>query len=243
MPMKPNPMLAGLLQRAEPASPTDEVAATAASANIAAATTPARQPGPARQKLWGLDKKFHCLLIGTCLNSAELARLAKRFDFAADARNEYGMHVEAVGCCASRNPVSSALQKQLDHKYRAAIAAFETLRSPAEVLAAWQECLRRGEVAGPLWATVSHKHADADGRQAAYAAVHMLSHQVGAGLAADVRRLDFLTHDHARLQRELSAERIALAQRAALSEDEHRALRREIATLREENTADRESVV
>ena len=236
-PTKPtNPMLAGMMQRV--ATPTT-AACTAATGEATEIDTEAAAHAAksVRPKLWSLDKKFHCPLIGTCVSKAEQAKLAKRFGFSADPRNEFGIHVEAVGCCASRNPVSEALQKHLDRHYAAALREFSALRSADEVFARWQDCLRRGDVAGPFWATVSHKYSSPDVRQAAYGAVHMLSHQVGAWMSADLRRLEQLEHDNVRLQHELCAERASLAQRAELSEDAHRVLRREVASLRDENFA------
>lgn len=225
--------LGNLPGRAAPAA-TDAANPPPENASAPTAESPAKR-GLARAKLWGLDKKYHCLIIGTCLSAGELAKLARRFKFNARANDDYGKHVEAVGWCASRNEVSAALQKSLDQRYAAALTAFAADRDPDAVLERWNDCLARGEVAGPLWAAVTHKHASQEVRHAAYAAVHMLSHQVGAGLAADVRRLDFLTQDNNRLRLELAGTRAALAQRAELSDEEHRRLKQEIAALRAEN--------
>lgn len=220
--------LGGLLGRAAPA----DTATTPATADPVA--TPPKK-GLARAKLWTLDKKYHCLIIGTCLSVSELSKIARRFRFNTRGGDDYGKHVEAVGCCATRNEVSETLQKALDKRYVAALASFAADRDEAAVLSRWNGCLARGEVAGPLWAAISHKHAGPEVRHAAYAAVHMLSHQVGAGLAADVRRLDFLEQDNNRLRLELAGTRATLAQRAELSDDEHRRLKEEVVALRAEN--------
>ncbi|HET6720084.1 MAG TPA: DUF2325 domain-containing protein [Rhodocyclaceae bacterium] len=220
--------LGGLLGRAALA----DTATTPAPADPAA--TPPKK-GLARAKLWTLDKKYHCLIIGTCLSVGELSKIARRFRFNARGGDDYGKHVEAVGCCATRNEVSETLQKALDKRYAGALASFAADRDEAAVLSRWNDCLARGEVAGPLWAAISHKHAGPEVRHAAYAAVHMLSHQVGAGLAADVRRLDFLEQDNSRLRLELAATRATLAQRAELSDEEHRDLKQQIAALRTAN--------
>lgn len=192
--------------------------------------------GTARSKLWQLDRKFHCLIVGTCISAAEIAKIARRFGFAAPSGDDYRQHVEAVGRCDSRNEVSQALQRHLDQRYAAALHDFAPHRDEAAVLEHWNTCQARGDIAGPLWAAVTHKHAGDEVRSAAYAAVHMLSHQVGAGLAADVRRLGFLEQDNIRLRLELAAGKAALAQRAELSSGEHAALKRELDTLRDERT-------
>lgn len=163
-----------------------------------AARTPVR-----RAKLWELEVKHHCPVIGTCLSTDELGKFARRFSFDCDRRDEFALHVEAVGCSGSRNMVSESIQKHLERKYQIHVIRFERARSDAAVLALWQEHCARGEVAGALWAATTHKAASAATRQRIYADVHMLSHQVGAGQAADTRWL-------AHLEKENAAAKVAL---------------------------------
>lgn len=164
----------------------------------------ARKPAK-RAKLWELQDKHHCPVIGTCLAIDELARIARRYSFAGDLRDEFSLHTEAVGHARSRNAVAEAIQKHLERKYRIQIIRFERAGSDAEVLALWRQHYARGDVAGALWAALTHKAASDETRQRIYADVHMLSHQVGAGQAADAHRL-------AHLEKEYAAVRGALEQ-------------------------------
>lgn len=166
---------------------------------------PARQK--ARTKLWDLGEKHLCPVVGTCVPMAELVRFAKRYRFDADPHNEFAMHVEAVCYAKTRNAIAEALQRHLDHKYAQVLARFNRLRGDDEVLAAWKACLARGEVAGPLWAAYTHKAASELTRHRIYEDIHMLSHQVGAGQAADARRLAHLEREQADLKSQLDAER------------------------------------
>lgn len=171
------------------------------------AAVPEGAPCPARRtRLWELKDKFHCPVIGTCLSVGELARLARRHSFNGDLRDEFTLHVEAVGWAGSRNPVSETLQKHLDRKYQGDLARFERAGSDAEVRTLWTEHYERGEVAGPMWAALTNKTASDETRHAVYADVHMLSHQVGAGQAADARRLAHLEKENARLSAALERE-------------------------------------
>lgn len=173
----------------------------------AAAKPPQDAAKAKRVKLWELEDKHHCPVIGTCLDIADLQRLARRFKFAASPRQQFAMHTEAVGHSRSRNPVSEAMQRCLDAKYELWLARFAKLKSDAEVGQAWKECLARGEIAGPLWAAYTHKAAAAETRQAIFADIHMLSHQVGAGQAADSRRLAQLEKENAELRAGMERER------------------------------------
>lgn len=197
------------------------------------AEAPQAMPRPAkRARLWELKDKFHCPVIGTCLVMDELARFARRHSFNGDLRDEFALHVEAVGWAGSRNPVSEDLHKHLDRKYAGHIARFERMHGDEEVRALWREHFTRGEVAGPMWAALTHKAASEETRHAVYAEVHMLSHQVGAGLAADARRLAFLERQNDELaaarerdHKDSAATEAGLHKRIAAQEAELAALR------------------
>lgn len=182
----------------------------------ALATVPTQRPAPPpsaatsvrprkakRAKLWELAEKHHCPVIGTCLPISELEKIARRYFSRVDPRDEFAMHVEAVNYASSHNSVSEAIQKILERKYRAQILRFSQASSDAEVLAAWQEHYAQGEVAGALWAAITHPESSARTQQQVFADVHMLSHQLGAGQAANARR-------QAKLEKDCAAARAAL---------------------------------
>lgn len=195
----PTPRLSPLASRL-----LDSSLGSAAGPDPAVAEPPAARKRP---KLWELADKYHCPVIGTCIALGELQNFARRFKFGASRRDEFALHTEAVGWARSRNEVAEALQRHLDRKYESWLARFGKLKSDAEVLQLWQECLAGGDVAGPFWAVLTHKAAAAETRQRAYADIHMLSHQVGAGQAADARRLGHLEKENGELRRSLEAER------------------------------------
>jgi hypothetical protein len=173
-----------------------------------APSAPAPQAAPKRRrKLWELEDKHHCPVIGTCVPMAELQRLARRFRFESGPKDEFALHVEAVQHSMSRGEVAEALQRSLERRHAASIRRFDAARSDGQLRALWQERLAQGEVAGPLWAALTHPAASAETRQLVYADIHMLSHQVGAGQAADARRLAHLEQESQHLRAALEQER------------------------------------
>jgi hypothetical protein len=176
---------------------------------------PGALPPVRRARLWDLDDKLHCPIIGTCISIEELQRFARRFQFAGPTDDDFTVHVEAVGLARKRNPVSEALQRHLEKKFHLVVERFAKLKSDAELRQQWIECCARGEVAGPLWAVCTHRAVSAETRQRAYTDVHMLSHQVGAGQAADARRLAHLEGENAELKRSHSRELALLRQQLA----------------------------
>ena len=171
----------------------------------AMAATTARMPNR-RRKLWDLEENHHCPVVGTCLTLSEIKKIARRNGFNGQDFDEYRLHVEAVSISSTRNEASEAMQKLLDRKFALQIRRFDDARSPDEVLAKWNRHLEQGDVAGALWAALTHRAATKDSRQKVYASVHMLSHQIGAGQAADLRRLESLDREYARLREQATAD-------------------------------------
>ena len=156
-----------------------------------------------RVKLWELDEMHHCPVIGTCLATDDLVRFARRFSFSSSLRDEYLLHIEAVRASKSNNPVAKAIQKHLDNKYRYTINHFNQAKSDDEVKALWKEFYNQGKCAGAMWASLTHKMASDETRHTIYADMHMLSHQVGAGQAADIRKLNRLEMENAEVKETL----------------------------------------
>lgn len=198
-------LLAGLLAKAgvaaAPAVVLDATAAETDSGTAQPAVLPAAKP-VRRRKLWELDDKHHCPVIGSCLNLEELKKIARKDGFSGRQFDAYRLHVEAVSLSCSRNAAAESMHKLLERKYALVIKRFERAKSDAEVVSLWRECLERGEVAGPMWAVLTHKAASPETRKRVYGDVHMLSHQIGAGQAADLRRLEWLQRQRGELLEE-----------------------------------------
>jgi hypothetical protein len=99
---------------------------------------PAAPPAARRRKLWELEEKHHCPVIGTCIPLDELVRLARRFRFEASLKDEFALHAEAVQRSMVRNDVAEALHKHLERKYAVAIGRFDSAGTDDEVHALWK---------------------------------------------------------------------------------------------------------
>lgn len=207
-------------------------AAFSATPAAASVPVPPRLAPAGRRKLWELEDKHHCPVIGTCLSMEELVRFARRFGFTGSLHDEYELHAEAVGLAGRRNPASELIHKHLDRKYDRQRRQFDKAKTDDEVRRLWKEALARGEVAGAMWAALTHKAATADTRHAIYADVHMLSHQVGAGQAADKRQLGALQRDNGELKAALARTRHDAAVTEERLRGQQRAGEAELARLR-----------
>jgi len=197
----------------------DPLPATAQPSPTSAHRTPAalasaRKPTAGRLRLWDLPHKYHCPVIGTCLHVDELRRLAKKSGcMPTHDLTDFEVHVSFVAAAESRNPLSQVLQRTLERRFAATLKRFARVRAVPELERLWADALANGEVQGAFWAVVSHPHATPELRTRAYEDVHMLSHQIGAGLNADLKALAETRETLARLRRE-SAAAAARAERA-----------------------------
>ena len=187
---------------------------------------PSSDSASKRWKLWEIDKKLHCSVLGTCLTLADLQRLIRklRIPIPNDAE-EYEIHGYFAARAAEKGPIAKAMNKVLDRRHEAAIRRFGRLGTEAELAAAWERALEDGDIPGPFWAIVTHPAATTGLTWKAFGHVHMLSHLVGASNRADIRRLrameterDALAEEHTKLRRryfELESDTRQLVERHA----------------------------
>jgi hypothetical protein len=224
-------LLAGLLTKAGVIASPDPLPTPLLISEPASPPTPAESRSASRRgKLWDLEERLHCPVIGTCLTLDELKKIARKDGFAGQDFEPYRLHVEAVSASCSRNSAAEAMHKALERKHALAVRRFQAATTEDEVLALWREYLERGEVAGAMWAALTHKAAGRQTRNQVYGDVHMLSHQVGAGQAADLRRLEWLEGEQAQSRAENSRLRDELRRQAEQAE----ATRRDLAQAREQ---------
>ena len=171
-------------------------------------------PRPQRLKLWEIDPQWHCTIIGTCLPMDELAGLMTKMGIQPHAPNpgDYEIHTVMVHCAVRDRRVGKAMHKLLDRRHALAVSRFSRLREEADVEQAWKDSLGKGDVAGACWAAMSHGAVGEAMRNRIFAEIHMLSHQIGASVRADLRKIYSLEAEKAALQKQLARqqERIRL---------------------------------
>lgn len=183
-----------------------------------------------RKKLWEVEAGYLCPLIGTCLPMAALRRLARRAALEQAGRmSDYELHHAAVHLAGARNEFSRLAHKDFDTRYAAALARFAHADGEPALLALWKTALAHGDVAGALWALMTHPRASQRLLQLASQEVHMLSHQAGAAGRADLRRLATLEQENRALRARLEDQHCATTHRLALKEERIAALERHLA--------------
>ncbi len=170
-------------------------------------------------RIWELEHKLLCPVVGTCLPMDEVRKMARKHGIVHTGASDYEAHVAVVSHCKSRNPVSEAVQQTLDRRHALWLGRFAKVRSEGAAAEMWRAALDRGEAAGALWGAVTCRATGEELGQRLYEDIHMLSHQVGAGVRADLARIATLEAElnqlQGRLKRAAQRSEADLAQRAA----------------------------
>lgn len=178
--------------------------------------------GSRRRKLWEIGAGHHCIVIGTCISVPELRRLARQAGVEQwHTASDYELHHHiAVSSARERTTLSTLMHRHLERKFAPAVRRYASAKSDGEIRALWKSALAGGEVAGALWAIMTHPGVSEGTLCTAGEELHMLSHQVGASNRADLQRLAALERDieslRAQLQRHVSKSAAQIAQKDTL---------------------------
>lgn len=201
-----------------------------------AAETPAAvvaTTGSRRRKLWDMEGRAFCPVVGVCLPIPVLRRVVNKTFRGHNVDTDYALHSGAVGQCSSRTPLAEGMQRELEQRYALAIRQATGFKT-TEALSSWWADASQKDLAGPLWATLTHSRCTPDLERQILGEVHMLQHQVGAAQRADLHRLQALTDKNAGLTRELANAQQRITQLANEGADRLKQLQDQVLQLRAE---------
>jgi hypothetical protein len=186
-------------------------------------------PAPRRSKIWEFNSNLHCSIVGTCLSSGELRQILKKVGIAGQDCTDHELHAIAVTHAARHDDVARQLHKALDHRHKLAVSQFAKAGSEDALRTLWLEAVRRGDIPGAYWATLTHPQASQALIREAFGEVHMLSHLIGSANRADIRRLCVLEADKAALEAKLERQQLALHHSVVTRDLQIRELRQALA--------------
>lgn len=157
-----------------------------------------------RHRLWELTHRYHCPVIGVCFNLGEIRELVLKVMTFPHRPTDYEVHCTAASECGTRTPLSSLLHKTLEKKFALAIQRCKPLKTAKELASKWREAVAGDDVPGMFWAVLTHPASTEEFRLQVYADIHMLQHQIGAGVRREQQAWTKLQEENAMLGRELS---------------------------------------
>ncbi|MYN28732.1 DUF2325 domain-containing protein [Duganella levis] len=165
-----------------------------------------------RRRLWELGHACHCPLVGVGFPLGVLRKLVDKVTSGKVVADDYEVHVGAVTECASRNRLSEALQKELERRYAAVLLRFRNAKTTEQVAELWRTAVNNGDVAGAFWAGLTHPRCNSELEEQMCRDLHMVQHQAGACVRADITKFNAtleenkrLTHDLAKAQQRATA--------------------------------------
>ncbi|WP_317202358.1 DUF2325 domain-containing protein [Janthinobacterium sp.] len=157
-----------------------------------------------RRRIWELSHTCHCPLVGVGLPLGILRKLVGKMTGGRVIADDYEVHVGAVTECGARNRLSEALQKEFERRYAAVILRFRAARSAAQVHELWRTAVADGDVAGAFWAGLTHPRCETELEEQMCRDLHMIQHQAGACVRADIGKFRQLVEENAALSQELA---------------------------------------
>lgn len=160
--------------------------------------------GSRRFKLWELGHRYHCPVIGVCFKLGEIRELVLKVMTFPKRPTDYEVHCTAASECNVRSPLSSLLQKTLEKKFALAVLQCKQLKTTEELAEKWREAIAGDNVPAMFWAVLTHPASTEEFRVRVYGDIHMLQHQIGAGVRREQQAWSRLQEENAMLARELS---------------------------------------
>jgi len=173
-----------------------------AEACCAAHAAPPPATGSRRRRLWELGSHAHCPVVGVCVPLERVRQLAKKLLVLQGDEDDYTLHCSLVTAAARRNAVAEALQKDLEQRFALDLKQAAQAKCRDGLMAWWRGRAASGEIAGALWATLTHPRCDEWLEMRVLGQVHMLQHQVGAAQRVDIVRHRELATEHQALARD-----------------------------------------
>lgn len=182
--------------------------------------------GQRRRKIWQIHSGYHCSIIGACLSRKDLKQIAKKKIFSLESGvDSFAIHRVLTTIADERFPKTRALNKILDHKFRASIRRYASLSSDEEVEEQWNKDLNSEDtISGAFWAIMTLPFCGKDLLDRVYGDCHMVGYDIFALHSTNARKTESL-------QRQIGTLQLSLEKTKAGYEKERECIRWELEEL------------
>ena len=188
-----------------------------------------------RRRLWELPDRYHCPIVGVCFDVAELRQMMNKYLKYPPETTDYMWHTIAVGICNTRCALSEKMNRILDQRFAQMIRTMAACKTPADLRESWREVCRLGmEIPAGLWAACTHPLCSEELEQEIHSDIHMIQHQVGAGVRIDLKAMKALRAENEQLRIEQETMRKRHEQQRQEQARETQELNQRVASLHSE---------
>lgn len=164
---------------------------------------------PQPKKIWEIESCYKCTLIGTCLTSIELRKLARERVFAVESGDDYRLHADFIRISDRSDPQGKALHKYLAKKYQARTKKYLQATTDKAIKELWDRDMAEGLLDSAWWSVLVHPTASSSLVSRLYGFLHMLGHD------------SLNSHHKERLHSERLSAKVAMLEEVLGSERQH----------------------
>ncbi len=145
--------------------------------------------GHTRLKIWEVQERFKCPVIGWCLEIAEQKELLRKEGIFIRDKSNFEIHEIVVESLGEESHLSRRIDSWLNRKYRKEIRELSPLHEE-EFIRHWNASLRKGEVEGILWVAVTKTDLSREVNKIIFGDMHMEMHVRAKQIGNERQRLD-----------------------------------------------------
>ena len=160
-------------------------------------------PNKQMKKLWHIDAKYHCSLIGTCVSIVDLRKIAKKCAFTHFSQlSDFHLHSTFVNGAIKTDHHIRLLQKHLEKKYVPVTRRFHATKHETQSKL-WRQAVKSGDAAGAYWALLTNPHTTQKLLEEALGDIHMMSHLNGVSIRMTQKQADAMRDHNKQLKEQL----------------------------------------
>jgi hypothetical protein len=143
-----------------------------------------------RVKLWDIPHRYYCSILGTCLDIKEMKKISRkaRLNLPPGA-TDYEIHSKFVYQAGATKSMAMYLNKYLDKKYQKDLKKCDAFSSQQELKEYWKQAKGNGDISSAYWVVLTHPFNTEVLTSHVFGDIHMLGHQLGSSLRADIKLL------------------------------------------------------
>lgn len=116
--------------------------------------------GIRRKRLWTLDSACHRLILEVCFDPSQMRRAVSRHLGEDHLAADHELYTAALRECQRSGPLALALHRTLDRRYAQLIGQFRSADDATALIRLWRRTKDTDDLAGVLWATLTHPACD-----------------------------------------------------------------------------------
>ena len=144
--------------------------------------------GLTRLRIWEIEDRFKCPVIGWCFDVEEQKDVLRKEGISIKGKSSFQIHEVIVGSLEIENELSRKVDFWLNRKYKKEIEELTSLEQE-EFIKQWKALVKKGEIEGILWTAVTKTDLSVEIKRSIFGDVHMEMHERAKQITHEQQRL------------------------------------------------------